>query len=391
MGIAAAAVAAVGVAAGVGGSIASSKAKGAAAKKLQKEADRTYGRDQARIESMRLGGMSEAQRSAQNLMASEQARAILTSQMGRPGTYDVPLQQGPIGMGTLGPVGLGGITTPGLGVWQGEKGAVTDKDIQGPKGGPGEVSFDPQKWETGGYELDAAQIAGQAMDSQGFKNISRMTAEAGQLLAGQGELYNKLTQSIVGGTFGATAARSRSIAEEIGREAARGGSEATSRAMKFAAKAQAQEEVNRTHVNSLWQSKLQMEGWVRNYAGAVQTMGQSWIDNAAGVRDIFASTLNNVQNFWTNVMIPQLTPQQQGAGDKHSSSTVAAQELALEAKLQKISAIASGVKGLTSIAGGMMGGGGGAGMMGGSGGMSAGDPGAFGGLSSMFSGGSFAS
>jgi len=359
MGIGAAIAAGVAVAAGVGGGVASSQAKKSAAKKAQKEADRSYARDQARIESMRLGGMSEVKRTAGNIMASEQARSILMSQMGRPGTYDTPLQQGPIGMGSLGPIGLGGIATPGLGVWKSEKGEVGPSDVKGPKGGPVTTSFDPQKWETGGYELDAQTLAGQAMDSQGFKNVSRMTAEAGQLLAGQGELYNKLSQSIVGGVFGATAARSRVIAEEAERGTARGGSEAINAALKFAQKAQQQEEVNRTHVNALWQSKLQMEGWIRSYAGVTQNLSQSWLDNVAGVRDVFSSTLNNVQNFWTNVMIPTLMPQQINAANKQAAGTADAQALALEANLQKISTIATGIKSLGSIVGGAMGGAGG--------------------------------
>lgn len=355
MGIGAAIAAGVAVAAGVGGGLASASAKKKGAKKMRKEADRSYVRDQARIEAQRLGGMADARRTAGNIYATEQARVMLQQAMGRPGSYDdFPTTAGPIGLGSLAPQGVGGlgISAPSLGVWTTKKGEVGPGDVEGPKGGANKYTFDPQEWESQGYELDPNAIAGAAMDSQGFKNISRMTAEAGQLLAGKGDLYNKLTQSIVGGTFGATAARARVVDEEMARAAARGGNEATSAALKFAARARAQEEINRTHVNALWQSKLQMEGWARNYAGQVQNLGQDWLDNAAGVRDVFNNMLNNAQNFWTNVMIPTLMPQSQRAADKQGQSTAVAQELALEAKLQKISTIANGVKSLGSIVGG---------------------------------------
>lgn len=339
-----AAAAAVGAAASAGGSAASGHAKGKAAKKLQKEADRSYARDQARIFAAREGGQADAQRTAGNIMAQEQARSILASQMGRPGTWD-----------DLTPAGVGGIggAAPSLGVWNEEQGQFGTKDVKNPKGGANRWTFDPQQWESQGYQLDPNAIAGQAMDSQSFKNISYMTAEIGQALQGKGELFNNLSQSIVGGTFGATAARSRVIADELARGAARGG-DAASAAMKFAEKMNAQEEVNRTHVNALWNSKLQMEQWIHGMAGQVQNLGQAWIDNAAGVRDQFGSLLNNAQNFWTNVMIPILLPQSQDAANKQAAATAQAQQMALDAKLQKISAIATGVSSIAKIAGGAM-------------------------------------
>ena len=379
MGVGAAIAAGVAVAAGVGGGIAAGKAKGKAAKKAQKEADRSYSRDLARIEAAKRGVSADAQRSAGNIMAVEQARNMLYNQLGRPGTYETsPRAGGPIGLGTLAPSGVGGLApvapgaAPSLGVWNAQSGEVGPQDVGSRRGGTtSKWNFDAQKWESQGFELDPEAMASTAMDSQGFRNMSRMMAESGQLLAGEGELYNKYTQSIVGGTFGATAARSRVVADEIVRESARTGGDATSKALKFAAKARAQEDINRTHVGTLWQSKLAMETQFRNYAGQVEKMAREWVGSA--VRDTFVNVLNQTQNYWTNVMLPELMPQQANAASKVTDATMQAQQMALEAQMQKISAISNGVASLGSIVGGGMGGGGGlggmlGGMMGGGGG-----------------------
>jgi len=374
MGIGAAVAVGVGAAAAAGGAAASASAKKKAAKKMKKEAERSYSMGEAYRQSIDKRMLADIGFAQQNLGATEQARATIFGQLGKPGTYGYksPLGTGgPFGMESLAPQGLsplGTATGAGEGAIMGKtvkkSGETTFQDV-GSK-----WTFAPQKWETQGTELDPNAIAGQAMESESFKTVSGMVAEAQQLMNREGPLWDELNHSIVGGIYESSAGMHRQMMEDLSRSAAQGGS-ASRQAQASAGRMRAQEAVNRTRVQALWSSKLQMEQWTHAYAQNTMKFAQDWTNNLAGVRDQYVGALTNLQTMWAKTMPIPLMELQAGAGGKLEAGKQMANQMALDATLTKIAGITNAVSSIGSaFSGGAMGAAGGAGAgAGGGGGM----------------------
>lgn len=370
MGIGAAVAVGVGVAAAAGGSAASASAKKKAAKKMKKEAERSYSLGEAYRQSIDQRMMAETGLATQNLSATEQAKANIFGALGKPGTYGYksPLgTSGPIGMSGLTPQGLSPLGTatgsPGgaiMGKAVTKEGAVTAKDV-GSK-----WTFGDQKWKVEGQELDPNAIAGQAMESESFKTVSGMVAEAQQLMNREGPLWDELNHSVVGGIYESSAGIHRQMMDDLARTAAQGGS-ASRQAQASVGRMRAQEAVNRTRTQALWSSKLQMEQWTHAYAQNTMKFAQDWTNNLFGVRDEYTSALTNLRTMWSQTMPIALMQAQMGAGGKLEQGKQASIDMALQATQTKIAGIVNAVSSVGNLAGGMGGMVGGAGAGGGGG------------------------
>jgi hypothetical protein len=243
------------------------------------------------------------------LSESERARSIVYSSLGQPGTYGPGpgSTSGPLSLGVLKPTYAVGDSP--LGTMTSKSGVVTGADVK-LKGSPAWKGR--KEWTVEGMELSAEDMAANVMGSSSYRTVSRMVAEAEQLMNRQGPLWTELNNSVVGSVYASNAAFQRDSMEQLARSLARGGSARRS-GVQLAAAFQAQEQINRNRTNQLWASKLQLEEFRMANAQQTTTFAQSWVNNASGIRDSYSNALQNLTMFWSQTMAPTLAGATVGA------------------------------------------------------------------------------
>lgn len=288
----------------------------------------------------------------QNLMAGEQARLSLLTSLGQPGTYGPGpgSRGGPLSLGVLTPTGLSGLRRD-------PSGAIFAGGTQRKTGivMPGDVSVwsratskSERPWEVEGAFLDPEAMAGAARETAGFRTVSRMVAEAEQLMNRSGPLWDQLNNSVVGGVYESNAAFQRQAMEQVSRAMARGGT-ARRAGLQMAQAFQVQEQINRNRTGQLWQSKLALEEYRTKYAQQVTSYSQAWVNNHAGIRDSFVNALQNLQLYWSSTMAPTLAGATVGAQSATQQGVLAASQGLMDATKVRGQAISGAVEGLTGM------------------------------------------
>lgn len=359
-------VAAAGAAVAIGGLI-GGMAQAKSLAKAQKKIARWQIASQERIaeggamEREKYSQMSQGYQdmAAKNLLASEQAKVSLLGMMGMPGTYG----GGPGGKITLGSLtsngvkgmigGAGSLLSSGR---HNASGSVSREDIAkvaGTKQGQykGELG-----WSISGIALDPNKMAEEAANTEGFRQVSAMVAEASQFQNRQGKLWNQLNQSIVGGIYEGSAAIHKQQMEQIAKSMAKGGS-ARRMGLQMAQAMQSQEGINRSRTTSLWAAKNGIEQFRMSYVKDINTYSQQWVNNQAGIRDHFTTALNDIQMHWARTMPPSLisaSMSSQLSNMQGIQSAAQGMNAALKTKNDMIMASIEGVMGVAEMAVGSM-------------------------------------
>lgn len=264
-----------------------------------------------------LRGELAANLAQKQLSAAESARIGLFNRLGDIGTYEEGYED--YARRTRGPTGLAGAigggtptgTTGGLftrveekdkvkGTFQyvsdiSEGGAVTGKNV----GRDFSVTVE-------GDVLNVPAYLEQVQDSRTFRMMSRLTAEADQLIRREGPLWDELNKSVVGSIYEQTGALQRETMRTISDNLAKGG---TARRAGLAAieAMRAQENINRQRTEALWQSSMAVEQWTRDNASKVMQMNQDYVNNLGGIRDSYNQMMTNITMFHgTGVMPAQI-------------------------------------------------------------------------------------
>jgi hypothetical protein len=315
MGILGSAMQGVGMAGGIATGIMSGNAQEDVAKDMIRMMQQIH--EEGSAERRRTSEMArgDAELARRNLLASEQAKMNVLGSLGQPGTYGPSpgSNAGPISLGVLQPTGLGSIYKPGSlleGPSQSKlSGVVSGEDVAlGAK-----AKWKGKKeWEVTGTNMDPDAIAAEVKDTAGFRTVSRMVAEAEQLMNRSGPLWNELNNSVVGSIYESNAAFHRQAMDEIARGVARGGT-ARRVGMQMVQAFQAQEAINRSRTSQLWQAKMGLEQYRTQYAQQATSYANAWVNNTAGLRDSFTGALNNLQMFWSQTLAPSLVGATVGA------------------------------------------------------------------------------
>jgi hypothetical protein len=313
-GVAAAATVAS-TAASAGAGAAQSAEQTAVMKSQMRSTERIH--EQGAADREKYSQMTQAEQgiARQNLLASEQARLNVMGSLGTSGTYGDPGSYGgPISLGTLKPTGLSGLNRRSGDVFSAggtttRSGTVSGEDV---KLGKKARWKGERPWEVTGVNLDPDAMASAVEGTAGFRTVSRMVAEAEQLMNREGPLWDELNNSIVGGIYESNAAFQRQAMEQVSRAMARGGS-ARRVGLQMAQAFQVQEKINRQRTGQLWQAKQGLEQWRTQYAQQVTSYSQSWVSNQAGIRDSFTNALQNLQLYWSSTMAPTLASASVGA------------------------------------------------------------------------------
>lgn len=305
--------------AGIGGGIATGIMTGNAQEDVAKDMIRMMKQihEEGAGERRRVSDMSRAdsELARRNLLASEQAKMNVLGSLGQPGTYGPApgSNAGPISLGVLKPTGLGSLYKAGS-LLEGPSQAKITGTVSGEDVALGnEAKWKGKKdWEVTGTNMDPDAIAAEVKDSAGFRTVSRMVAEAEQLMNRSGPLWNELNNSVVGGIYESNAAFQRQAMDEIARSVARGGT-ARRVGMQAVQAFQAQEQINRSRTSQLWQAKMGLEQFRTQYAQQATSYANAWVNNTAGLRDSFVGALNNLQMFWSQTLAPSLVGATVGA------------------------------------------------------------------------------
>jgi hypothetical protein len=122
---------------------------------------------------------------------------------------------------------------------------------------------------------------------------SRMTAEAEQLLAQKGPLWDQLENSTLGQIMEGAAVQQREAMRDIRNRAAKGGS-ARRQALNDAQQLLTAERATQMRVQQTWQANLALFDTVRNYASKVQQENVRFIDGLPMIRQSYTQTLASI-------------------------------------------------------------------------------------------------
>ena len=214
---------------------------------------------------------------------AEQARTMLRGELGKPGTYDQ----------AAAPTGVGQV--PDL-----------FEDV-GVLGGTKVMSGADKKKILGRQLVSPEALVEYQKGTPEFQIMSRLTAEAGQMLKKEGPLWDELHQSVVSPIIEGSAALLADQAEQLRRDYARGGMR-RSQARESIVKMQMQEAANLQRTHQVWNANLALHQWSRNFANQqVTEYNKAFTDNAGGIRDSFNDALDNIGQWYVSTAIPQMS------------------------------------------------------------------------------------
>lgn len=230
-----------------------------------------------------------------NVLGAETARIDIQSSLGAPGTYDLPSLTGGTGASTGVATGGGNPLDPNTGGLLKKQKATSYWATQG-LGGDSVQDI---------TTLDPDAISKRHKSSAEFRIRSRMTAESEQLLARQGELYDRFVKNQVAPVQEALGAFSREAAAERKKMMARGGA---ARRQSFAMESELREKEKiaserATQISNIY---TRIDDYSRKYAEDTLRGNAEWVNNLGGIRDDHVRLANEVQKSMMQDAVPTM-------------------------------------------------------------------------------------
>lgn len=257
--------------------------------------------------------------------AAEQTYTNVLNRIGAPGTYEQT-----------------GGTQSGLGLQQGQPSESIFKTEKAKSFAA--RSIDPRYTHKSAISdittLDPEKATQAAMGSTQGRIVSRLTAEAEQLLAREGPLYDEMLKNVQLPILEGAGQMARENAEALKRQFARGGS-ARRQAFQTVQQIRTQERINSQKVRNVAQARFRMDKWARSNAQDVVRFGQEWASNLGGIRETYQSAMDNI----TGLMLNNALPLMAAAQDKANQYRMAAHA----EKRNKLGRWVNGILGATSL------------------------------------------
>jgi len=223
-------------------------------------------------------------------IAAETSRQRVFGMLGAPGTYDLP-----------GTGGSQAYQAPTGDIYQSDTTTKSPLAASQFKGGGYTKEFGD--WESRAGILDPEKFAEDTSKSASFRIQSRRTAEAEQLLAQEGPMWDQLSNSVYGVINEGAATQLREDVRALKTNAAKGGT-ARRTALAEAQQMQAQESANQMRVQQTWKANLALFDVVRQNADNVQKGNYSFIDNLPGIQAAYQSTMSSLANMLSSNALP---------------------------------------------------------------------------------------
>lgn len=222
--------------------------------------------------------MQQPQEIRERRTAAEETYSQVRARLGGEGSYDSPA--------------AGGQTLPSGGEGQAESIFTTEKK-EGFKGSQG----------TSVTKLDPKAASDRALGSTEGRIMSRLTAEAEQLIARDGPLYNEMLSNIQLPIIEGAAAMAQANTEELRRSMRKGGA-ARRNAFNTVQKIRAQESINAKKGMNLANARAGLDKWARENARTQMKANESWASNIGGVRESYQTAMDSASELMLDRAIP---------------------------------------------------------------------------------------
>jgi hypothetical protein len=153
--------------------------------------------------------------------------------------------------------------------------------------------------------LDPEAVAAAAKGTPEYEIMSHLTRQAGQFVKGEGELYDKLQQSVISPIIEGSAMLLKQQAEQVRRNFARGGVR-RAQAREDIINMQLQEAANLQKTHQVWNATTALKQWGINYANTqVTEYNKAFAENVGGVRDRTLTALEDIGRWYVGTAIPK--------------------------------------------------------------------------------------
>lgn len=241
--------------------------------------------------------------------AAEQTLALVRGRLGAPGTYDMPTPWQEPGA----PPGTQPVQ-PQVQPGQQVIGRPRTKIEKAFKTAPIEESA--ARWlKYGGTKyvmpgalqtvkkLKPGRYARELEKTAEFRMVSRMTAEAEQMLAREGPLWDDLIKNTQLPIIEGYSAMARDNAENIRRAMQKGGA-ARRTAFETVQRMNSQREINTRKVQAIAQARVDLDTFARENARKQISFNQAWTENLAGVRESYNAAMDNAAALMASTALP---------------------------------------------------------------------------------------
>lgn len=150
--------------------------------------------------------------------------------------------------------------------------------------------------------------------SSQFRTMSRLQAEAEQLVAREGPLWDELIKNQQLPIIEGSAAMARENAEAVRRAFAKGGA-ARRTAFETVERIRSQERINSGKIQQIANARVALDKWSRENAQSVLEFGQKWTSNLGGIREEYNRAMDAASELMVTGAIPQMMEATQKAND----------------------------------------------------------------------------
>ena len=163
-------------------------------------------------------------------------------------------------------------------------------------------------------KLDADATVKSLEGTSQFRTMSRLQAEAEQLVARQGPLWDELIKNQQLPIIEGSAAMARENAESVRRAFAKGGA-ARRTAFETVERIRSQERINSQKIQQIANARVSLDKWARENAQDVIGFGQKWASNLGGIREEYNRAMDSASELMVTGAIPQMMEATQKAAD----------------------------------------------------------------------------
>jgi len=192
-----------------------------------------------------------------------------------------------------------------------------------------------------------------------FRLMSKLTAEAEQLVNREGPLYEEMINNLQLPIMEGSAALARENTDQIRRAMQRGGSARRS-AFEAVQKMRQQERVNSAKIQQLSQVRSGLDTWARENAKSTLEFGQNWASNLGGIRESYQSAMDGA----ADMMLTKAMPFVFRAEDSASESERAAEGVRAQMHAENRAKTGKWITGIMAVGSLALGGMGGLSMLG---------------------------
>lgn len=207
--------------------------------------------------------------------------------------------------------------------------------------------------------IDQEKFQKKVEGSTQFRLMSKLTAEAEQLVNREGPLYEEMINNLQLPIMEGSAALARENTDQIRRAMQRGGSARRS-AFEAVQKMRQQERVNSAKIQQLSQVRAGLDQWARENAKSTLEFGQSWASNLGGIRESYQSAMDGA----ADMMLTKAMPLVFRAEDSAAESERAAEGVRAQMHAANRAKTGKWITGIMAVGSLAMGGLGAMGMMG---------------------------